>query len=107
MDNISELIQQNKSEFDEKFKIMSIGYHKCEGWNDIDELEIDTGYIDNIQEVFDWHTQSLKDLIDAVIEDEEEAIFDRARYVIPDYGDGFNASKQDTISKLKAIREML
>jgi len=99
-----ELIQKNKSEFYDKF----IGLYDSDmsGMGD-----------DQKEEVFNWHTQSLKDLIDAVIEDEmrvKKEIFESSLrtfgrfYQYYDSDEiGWDKAKQDTINKLKAIREML
>jgi hypothetical protein len=102
MDNISELIQKNKESFYNNDKFM------CLYDSDISGM----GY-NQKEEVFDWHTQSLKDLIDAVIEEEEksESTYEPdLSYQDPDFRiaqEYYEKAKQDTISKLKAIREML
>jgi len=79
MENISELIQK------------------------IDSYEHrDTGMVT----MFYLH-QSLKDLIDAVIEDEENEIQPFKVSENTDSIVAWNNAKNDTISKLKAIKEML
>jgi hypothetical protein len=98
--SIQELIQKNKSERDEKF-----------------EYVYSLSKVDRITEVFkllkDWDTQYTKDLIDAVIENEEKAkkdliLFGKFGVDIEDIQiKEWNASKKDTISKLKAIKELL
>lgn len=97
MKNIQELIQKNKSEFNEFFNRKPT----------INRPNFTASY----SEIKDWHTQSLKSLIDAVIEDEENS-FQEAKSVrqfmaTSGTGVGYNQAKQDTISKLKAIKELL
>jgi hypothetical protein len=95
--NISELIQKNK---------------------DLEKLNVIVSnlYLSQRQKIIDWHTQSLKDLIDAVIESREKA---KERY-IPNaettggtrdethcYRDGYSQAQDDTIKELRAIKELL
>jgi hypothetical protein len=93
--SIKELIQKNKESFYDNDKFM------CLYDSDISGM----GY-NQKEEVFDWHTQSLKDLIDAVIEDEKNEI-KKADKFVPFQRIHYVDAKQDTISKLKAIKEML
>lgn len=81
--SIQELIQKNK---------------------DLEKLNVVVSnlYLSQRQKIIDWHTQSLKDLIDAVIEDEKK---DTSNDSV--WGQGYNQAKHDTINRLKAIREML
>jgi hypothetical protein len=80
--NISELIQKNKK-----------------------------SYIRGFEFVHEQNVRFAKDLIDAVIEDEEKAMMKQSDKVIPNSYENiviiFNQAKQDTISKLKAIKELL
>jgi len=98
MENISELIQKNKESF-----------HK-----DINQEVILDQPVRNVLKGIDiLNTQSLKSLIDAVIEDEEKEIrnykenwenqtdLDKSIALIK------IEAKQDTISKLQAIKELL
>jgi hypothetical protein len=75
----------------------------------LDDMVIDgSGY--NMQQFIDLKDKHTKDLIDAVIEDEEKKL-----RKIPEIGPrdnmymdiAWNYAKQDTISKLKAIKELL
>jgi len=105
--DINTILEQGEKEFEEKFKIMSIGYHKCEGWNDIDELEIDTGYVDNIKEVFDWHKAQQHKLLQSIVEmiegmkdyDIEDTDFDEGS---PSYNETHNRGYHKALTDLKA-----
>jgi len=68
---------------------------------------------DQVRMIKKWHTQSLKDLIDAVIESREKAnknmdtvFYDEDGYTRAN-AKGYNQALDDTIKELKAIREML
>lgn len=101
--SIQELIQKNKSEFDEKIydliRIKSIAQYNNNGVN--------IGFKRSQDTVLNWHTQSLKSLIDAVIEEEEKEIDHIQKHSKGNYADGKVEAKNDTINRLKAIREML
>jgi sulfatase maturation enzyme AslB (radical SAM superfamily) len=99
MENISELIQKNKSEFKELECPHGNWLHFC-----------DSCPIEWYEYISNKHTQSLKSLIDAVIEDEEKEISDenmRDAILSGDVEEVFKSAKQNTIEKLKAIREIL
>jgi len=86
--NISELIQKNKENFKRTFP----------------QIYDDRGFM--LQErIIQWNDAVIKDLIDAVIEDEWKNMKEILAYDSDERG--WNASKQDTISKLKAIKELL
>ena len=57
------------------------------------------------------NTNFVKDLIDAVIEDEEKEVVDvygkELRGDDAVFARGLNTAKQDTVSKLRAIKELL
>jgi hypothetical protein len=93
METIQELIQKNRSE------LLNTNLLKQE-----EEWDCDAGcYVDR-EKILSWHTKSLKDLINAVIEDEEKAEKEENGNNCLIF---WNASKEDTISKLKAIKELL
>lgn len=46
MTTLHTLIQERRKNFHGRFQVVPIAYHKCEGWNDRDEMEMDTAYID-------------------------------------------------------------
>lgn len=88
MDKISELIQKNKGAVEKEYQMSGLS---------------DGLYGDYAEDVAKGFT---KDLIDAVIEDEEKEI-KKADKFVPFQRIHYVDAKQGTISKLKAIREML
>lgn len=60
----------------------------------------------NKQTILNWHKQSLKQVIDGLVEREEEKMKDDGlKYKYQIYEDrGYNKAKKDTISHLKEIR---
>jgi hypothetical protein len=101
--SIQELIQKNK---------------------DLEKLNVIVSnlYLSQRQKIIDWHIQSLKDLIDAVIEEEEKEIKMTRQEYVKQFGElainppktilelqyeAYNQAKNDTISRLKDIKEML
>jgi len=94
----------------------------CGGWPDWHigsrnedndtESRYDKGRIQGHKEADDYTKELLKSLIDAVIEDIDEMSYYKGHINDEDFtgsdGEvGYDKAKQDTISKLKAIRELL
>jgi hypothetical protein len=94
METIQELIQKNKESFREKFTYLNLQPdHKADLMYPIEATKVEE-HIANFA----------KDLIDAVIEDEREDC--KSSFGTP-FLDGYQGAKQDTIWKLKAIKEIL
>lgn len=90
--DIKEIIQQDKKSFEEKFPPEK----------DFVDICVDR------KELLNAHTQSLKSLIDAIIEDEENPANHRKFAKGAEHAKAFYLlAKQDTINKLKAIKELL
>jgi len=104
--SIQELIQKNKShaiDLSEASDIMpkDLKEHQIRIYNAV----LDSEYLSN---------EHLKDLIDAVIEDEDTVEFGEAKFendmdnkLSDGYTIGYNQAKQDTIKKLQAIKKLL
>lgn len=105
--SIQELIQKNKSEFE-------MTYGDCDILNEqmcCIEKDCLCNKMSYLESIADWHTQSLKDLIDAVIESREKAKKEQ-KYEDNDYFEysiieTYNEALDDTIKDLKAIKELL
>jgi glycyl-tRNA synthetase beta subunit len=96
MDKIKDLVSNNKSEFIEKYKSAE---------NEIGETS-ETSFILGRILSFNLDSNFAKDLIDAVIEDEEKET-KKADKFVPFQRIHYVDAKQDTIKKLKAIKELL
>lgn len=102
--SLQQILQKNREEFDEEFVYwVVLGSTLNDGserrWKKVGQ---------NPQEILDWYTKSIKELLYSLYEGENthreeqlsfssDAIFDR----------GYNQAKQDTLNRLKSIIDSL
>lgn len=102
MEKIKQLIERQREEFNERFAPIEREYN----------APGNCGYVDMTEDVKSFHSQSTKDLIDAVVEMEEgkkkkvEEMTSGGWYKNQE-NIGYNQAIDDTITQLLAIKEML